>query len=104
MENTRKFIDGMFISKAGEKRPDFIKAEITLYPEQLVPFLKANATQNTAGKWQVRIDVKQSKEGKLYAELNDWKPESKGFDKTFAEIKKEVGGRDVDIVVDQIPF
>jgi hypothetical protein len=62
------FIDGMIV-KRNDKAPDFVKCQVTFKAHEFKVFLDAN--QNDG--W-MNVDIKESKNGKLYASLNNWKP------------------------------
>jgi hypothetical protein len=70
MENTKVFADG-FIFKRNENAPEFVIGGISIKVEEAQKFLSAN--QNNG--W-VNLDVKQSKSGKYYMELNTFTPKS----------------------------
>ena len=69
MEN--KFVDGLFVSRR-ENAPDFVVASLS-FNQKFIDYLKANMN----AKGYINIDLLNSKEGKLYAKLNDWKPEER---------------------------
>lgn len=69
MENV--FAKGMFVEKPSEKAPEFIKAKISFKVADVIEFLKEH--ENNAG--YVNCDLKESKEGKLYLQLNTFKVE-----------------------------
>lgn len=71
MNNEPQFVDGMIIKKPRPGAPDFIKASISIKKEEFFPFL-----QKHEGNW-LNLDIKESKGGKLYAQVNTWKPEKK---------------------------
>jgi len=54
-----------------EGSPDFIKGSLSIKVDELTAFLQEH--QNNG--W-VNLDFKQSQKGKLYFQLNDWKPET----------------------------
>jgi hypothetical protein len=89
MENEIKkvFVDGMIV-KIPENKPDFVIAKLSFKVEEFISFLQSNQKTD----W-VNVDLKVSKGGKPYAELNTWTPENKG------EAKVEVKDND-----DEIPF
>jgi len=66
-----KFIDGMFAKEPHEKVKSFVPANISIKKEVFQAWL---AQQN--GEW-VNIDVKISKSGKWYCQLNEYKPKEK---------------------------
>ncbi|MEI6529658.1 MAG: hypothetical protein WCN88_04695 [Candidatus Falkowbacteria bacterium] len=67
MEN--KFVDGLFVSRR-EQAPDFVKVNLSFHADKFYQYMLV--TQNEKG--YVNIDILESKEGKLYAKLNDFKP------------------------------
>ena len=67
------FPDGVFFNKPHENAPEFIKGSISFTDvAKFMDFLKRNQTQN-----QLSLDLKVSKAGKLYFQLNTWKPKPK---------------------------
>lgn len=64
------FADGFRFEKPREGSPEFIKGRISVKVPEAIAFLQKH--QNNGG-W-VNIDLKKSKEGKLYLELNTWQP------------------------------
>ena len=63
------FIDGMMVRKAPDGAPDFILCKGVFKVAEMVAFLNANATDG----W-VNFEIKEARSGKLYAELDTWKP------------------------------
>ena len=90
-----KFIKGLFTSRR-ENAPTFLKASLSFKTEQFIEWLKDHT--NSAG--YCNIDVLESKEGKLYSKLNDWKP-SEHFVKKDGVIEVEEVD---DVNVEGIPF
>lgn len=68
----KKFADGLRVSRR-DNAPDFVVCQLGFKADEFEAFLRANVTQ---GGW-VNVDVKRSKTGNLYAELNDWKPDTR---------------------------
>ena len=66
-----KFVDGLIVKKPHDNAPDFVKLEISIKRADL-----GNWLRNEKEEW-INIQVKESKQGKLYAAVNDWKPEAK---------------------------
>jgi len=89
MENKQEtiFINGMRFYKPKENSPEWIKGNLVIEKTELVEFLKTCPTET------VRIDLKKSKEGKLYLALN-----------TFNPIKKEEPKRESPKSIDSIPY
>jgi hypothetical protein len=70
MENQeKKFIEGLFTSRR-ENCPEFIIANLSFKTDRFIEWLK----NNTNAKGYCNIDIKRSKSGTIYSELNDWKP------------------------------
>ena len=67
----KKFVDGLFFNKPRENAPSFIKGSVSFKVENFIKYLQENVNE----KGYVNIDLKESREGKYYADLNDWKPE-----------------------------
>ena len=88
MEN--KFIQGLFTSRR-DNSPEFVKANLSFRTEQFIKWLKAN----TNDKGYCNVDILESKEGKLYAKLNDWKPSEKF-------VKNEDGSLETEEVEDEL--
>ena len=64
-----EFVDGLIIKAPHEKAPDFVKARISIKRKDLGNWLRSKDDD-----W-INLDVKVSKSGKLYAQVDDWKPE-----------------------------
>lgn len=69
----KKFIDGMFVKRPHQNAPDFIKLNISIKVEQFIKWLQENKTDSE----YLNIDLKKSREGNLYLELNTFKADSK---------------------------
>ncbi len=64
------FPDGIIFKKPREGAPDFVKGSLSFKVDEAVAFLKEH--QN---KGWVNLDLKKSKAGKLYLELNTFNRE-----------------------------
>ena len=71
MTDNDKFIKGLIVKAPHERAPDFVKARISIKREELIGWLQAR------GEEWINLDVKESKGGKLYAEVSQWKPKAK---------------------------
>ena len=71
----KEFINGMIAKKPSDKAPDFIKAKLSFKVEEFKAYLDENSNDG----W-VNIEVKESKKGSYYAELDSWKKDSKTTD------------------------
>jgi len=84
MEKTEKvFADG-FIFKRSEKAPEFVVGSMSIKVDEAMAFL----AQNESNGW-VNLNVKQSKGGKYYMELDTWKPKPTKKDDVFEESDDE---------------
>ena len=67
----RDFAKGLF---AKESNVDFVKLKISIKKDEFTQWYKEKL-QNKDEDW-INLDVKESKEGKWYTEVNTWKPKS----------------------------
>lgn len=63
------FADGMSVKKPHENAPEFIKLNISFKVDDFIKFLE---TYKNESGW-VNVDLKKSKAGKLYCQLNNYK-------------------------------
>ena len=93
MSNEIEFVDGLRLKAPHENAPDFVKASISIERKVLGNWLRGKDDD-----W-INIDVKESKNGKWYAAVNDWKPEPRQEPENKPEpIKSD------DELSDDIPF
>lgn len=64
------FPQGIILKKPREGVPEWVKGHLSFKVDEAVPFLQ----QHVNNGW-VNIDIKMSKEKKLYLQLNQWKKE-----------------------------
>lgn len=59
-----------------DSQPDFVIGSLVITLNELVQFAKDNPTllSEYNGEKQLRLQVAKSKEGKLYASVDTWKP------------------------------
>ena len=80
MEKTEKvFADG-FIFKRNEKAPEFVVGSMSIKVDEAMAFL----AQNESKGW-VNLNVKKSKGGKYYMELDTWKPKTEKVAEILSE-------------------
>jgi len=65
----KDFVTGMFPKESHQNAPDFIKGTISINRADFGNWLRARPEQ-----W-LNIDIKESKGGKLYAEVNSFVPD-----------------------------
>lgn len=75
----KTFVTGLYFKKPSPKAPDFVLGNLSAKREELITFLELQQ-----GEW-VNMSVKESKQGKVYIELDTWKPnqsDDKGIKRT----------------------
>jgi hypothetical protein len=98
MADNIEFVDGLIVKAPNPKAPDFVKASISIKVADLGVWLRA---KHKAGEEWVNIDVKESKAGKWYAAVSNFKPKPME-DRAAPEPKKPAGK--FDDLDDDIPF
>lgn len=86
-----QFVNGLMIKKPHDNAPDFVKCAISIKRKDLGNWLREKDDE-----W-INIQVKESKGGKWYAEVDTWKPNKEDAPKTIAEQKKEGSFDDSDL-------
>ena len=82
--------NGFFPKELPATSPNFVKGKVSIKKEEFIEFLKGQ-------EWEwVNIDILESKWGKWYWKVNEWKPNTEK-EGTKTETKKE-------ITLDAIPF
>ena len=90
MSNETIFADG-FIFKRKENAPEFVVGSQSIKVEEAIAFLQANQKNG----W-VNLDIKQSKGGKYYCQLDTWQPKPKSEKQDVMEVVSEKS--------DELPF
>ena len=94
MADDNKFVDGLFVDAPHENAPDFVKCKLGIDRKKLGNWLRAQTDD------RINIVVKQSKKGKWYASVDEWKPDpNKKSANKPAEAPDDMDGFD-----DFIPF
>lgn len=94
-----EFPKGLMVKAPRTGAPDFVKMSISIKVAELQEWLSTKQTE-----W-VNLDVKESKEGKLYAAVNNWKPDgSKAGPAKAATTKPAAKPERDEFVDDEIPF
>ena len=86
-ENNKReviFADGMFFKLPHPNSPDFIKGKISFKVKEFIAFLQTHEKDN-----YVNVDMKKSKEGKLYFQLDTWIPKAKEGSEELGKGKEE---------------
>ena len=64
----KTFANGIYFKMPHEKAPDFVVGKLSIEKQKAIEFLKTQADG-----W-INCDIKRSKKGEYYIEVNDWKP------------------------------
>ena len=72
MEKQSKTFANGFIFKRNDNAPEFVVGKLSLKADEAIQFIK----ENSSNGW-VNLDIKKSKEGKFYIELDTFKKENK---------------------------
>ena len=97
MSDDKIFPDGLMFKAPREGSPDFVKGSISVKLREFFEFCKAHQD----GDW-LNFNVKLSRGGKLYCELDTWKPTKQaepqqGFDPETGTGSDPMPGDDSDI-------
>ena len=63
-----KFADGLYYKQPSAGAPSFVIGKISIKKEKFMPWI-----DQQQGEW-INIDIKTSKEGKVYFQIDEWKP------------------------------
>ena len=79
MESKVVFVDGLNVYTPSTNAPDWVKADMVLNPTKLIKWLQDNDQYLKEGKHglEIRLQVKQSAQGKLYAAVDTYEPKLK---------------------------
>ena len=96
MENKVVFVDGLNVYTPNENAPEWVKADMVLNPSKLVKWLQQNDDYLKEGKHglELRLQIKQSAQGKLYASVDTYE----------TKLKEEVTAKAVTVDDDDLPF
>jgi hypothetical protein len=97
----KDFVDGLFVKRPRENAPEFVKGSILILVDKFIPYLKSKANANG----YVNLDLLESKDGNLYAKLNEWKPTGNAVQHETKEDETiNFPGDDEEIRVENVPF
>ena len=72
MAQDNTFIPGLFFKDKHENAPDFVIAKGSIKVADMAAFLSQHS-----GEW-VNFDLKRSRDGKPYAQIDTWEPKGNG--------------------------
>lgn len=81
------FVSGLFYKKPHPKAPEYVLGNLSAKREEFIAFLTLQT-----GEW-VNMVIKESKAGKAYVQIDDWKPRQQD-DKGITRINEPVIGDD----------
>ena len=76
MSENVEFPDGLMIKPPHEKAPDFVKGAVSIKRKDLGNWLRSKEDD-----W-INLDIKVSKGGKWYFQVNNWKPDASQIQET----------------------
>ena len=87
MENKVVFVDGVNVYTPSSSAPEWVKANMTINATKLMKWLNDNDEHLKEGKdgLELRLQIKQSTAGKLYAAVDTFEPKLKEGVKSKAE-------------------
>lgn len=71
MQQEKEFPKGIMVKDPHENAPEFVICKLSIKRAEALEWIDGKQ-----GDW-INIDMKKSKEGKLYLEVDNWKPESR---------------------------
>ena len=87
------FIAGLYCFKPHERAASFVKAKLSIKPEQLIEWLK---TAKTNEKGFVSIDILESKKGGWYAKVDSYvRPEHTEQSAPNAVVSEEIDPNEI---------
>lgn len=66
------FVKGLLFKRPEQGTPEWIKGKLAINPDILLKFAEEHKLHKSEKGW-LNVDLKASKEGVLYLELNTWK-------------------------------
>jgi len=100
MESKVVFVDGLNIYTPSSNAPEWVKADMVINPTKLINCLQENDQYLKQRKHglEVRLQVKQSAQGKLYASVDTYEPKMKAEVTSKQSVVEEAGE------IDSLPF
>jgi len=99
-QTEKVFPQGIMFKVPREGSPDFIKGSVSIKKGEFIAWLQQ---LDSTDEW-ANLDLKKSKGGKLYFDLNDWKPEGEVKLQAEAVSVPAETPTQVDIQASYVPF
>jgi hypothetical protein len=93
------FIQGLYINEPHEKAPDFVRCTLSIQRDRFRAWLD---DQEASDKGYIRIQVNESKDGKLYVKLDTYK--GRGKEDKGDRVPDEPTDALVDVDDSKLPF
>ena len=97
MSDEIEFIDGLMFKEKHQNAPDFVVCKLSIKREELIAWLQAKD-----GEW-INGDIKRSKNGKIYAAVDNWKPNTERRAEPTRQTERQQAPLE-DFDSDSIPF
>ena len=75
MSNDKEFVQGISFKPPRDGAPDFVKQSGWIRIDEAIAWLQS---KKAAGEESVNFQIKESQGGKLYGEVDNWKPNGNG--------------------------
>lgn len=106
MNNETIFADGVNVYTPNSNAPDFVKASLVIRVDDFKKWVESNdnrITTDKEGNRVLRMQIKESKQGKLYASVDNYQPDG---NKVIAQAARDkaysnIGGASD---IDNFPF
>jgi len=95
------FVKGMFVNAPRDGAPSFVKGSLAIKPAELSAWLEEQ-TPNEKG--YIKINLKEGRDMKWYAELDTWKPDASKQKHNQAKADGYAPEQKAEFVDDDIPF
>lgn len=79
-QQDKEFTKGIFAKAPSGNAPDFIKSKMSFRLEEAVPYLQEKLA---SGEEWLNCEIRESKAGKWFVCVDDWKPSGNGGGSTF---------------------
>ena len=90
-----EFVDGLIVKAPHPNAPDFVKLKISINRKSLGNWLRVKDDD-----W-INVDVKESREGKLYASVDNWEPDKEKVQQNSSQEAPQDSSPDFE---DDMPF
>lgn len=89
----KKFAEGFYFNKKRDQAPEFVLGSVSLIPDKFIAWLGA---QEKDDKGYVRLSILQSREGKIYAEVDTWRPTAKEVVEPAIQVEDKLPSQKLD--------